>query len=201
MHHYRCARVYTVKTGALRTSGTLSHFPNPLFHWEAPAAPLALPPTTARPTPAVGGSDLIGRCFMDPELGRCKITGLGSPYLLRWGQGNRADGATLTPGWHNTLRYVTPSGAEGASSVAEVAQWVEGRSAQACLQRWRYSVDTSIKRGKWTPEEEAFTSRIIHDFTNGYLPLAPGTTLRSYLSEKLNWWVKYSNFEFCATRI
>ena len=58
-----------------------------------------------------------------------------------------------------------------------------------------------LRRGKWTPEEEAFTSRIIHDFTNGYLPLAPGTTLRSYLSEKLNWWVKYSNFEFCATRI
>ena len=57
------------------------------------------------------------------------------------------------------------------------------------------------RKGKWTPEEEAFTSRIIHDFTNGYLPLAPGTTLRSYLSEKLNWWVKYSNFEFCATRI
>ena len=60
---------------------------------------------------------------------------------------------------------------------------------------------TSLRKGKWTPEEEAFTSRIIHDFTNGYLPLAPGTTLRSYLSEKLNWWVKYSNFEFCATRI
>ena len=60
---------------------------------------------------------------------------------------------------------------------------------------------TPLRKGKWTPEEEAFTSRIIHDFTNGYLPLAPGTTLRSYLSEKLNWWVKYSNFEFCATRI
>ncbi|KAG5179151.1 hypothetical protein JKP88DRAFT_247567 [Tribonema minus] len=44
----------------------------------------------------------------------------------------------------------------------------------------------SVRKGKWTPEEEAYTSRIIRDFNNGYLPLPPGTTLRTYLSDKLS---------------
>lgn len=48
------------------------------------------------------------------------------------------------------------------------------------------SFSVPLRKGKWTPEEEAFTTCIINDFTKGFLPLAPGTTLRSYLSEKLN---------------
>ncbi|CAM9156221.1 unnamed protein product [Phaeothamnion confervicola] len=43
-----------------------------------------------------------------------------------------------------------------------------------------------VRKGKWTAEEEAFTNRIIQDFNNGLLPVVPGTTLRSYLSEKLH---------------
>jgi len=43
-----------------------------------------------------------------------------------------------------------------------------------------------LRRGKWTVEEERFVKRIIHDFNNGTLEAAPGTTLRNYLSEKLN---------------
>ncbi|CAM9684124.1 unnamed protein product, partial [Ectocarpus sp. 13 AM-2016] len=43
-----------------------------------------------------------------------------------------------------------------------------------------------VRKGKWTPEEEVYTTKIINDFNKGLLPLAPGTTLRSYLSEKLN---------------
>mmetsp|Transcript_16550 Transcript_16550/g.23387 ORF Transcript_16550/g.23387 Transcript_16550/m.23387 type:complete len:582 (-) Transcript_16550:183-1928(-) len=43
-----------------------------------------------------------------------------------------------------------------------------------------------IRKGKWMPEEEAYTSRIIRDFNNGVIPLYPGTTLRTYLSDKLN---------------
>jgi hypothetical protein len=46
---------------------------------------------------------------------------------------------------------------------------------------------TPLRKGKWTSEEEAYVSRIIHDFNKGFLPLLPGTTLRGYLSEKLNW--------------
>mmetsp|Transcript_14432 Transcript_14432/g.21421 ORF Transcript_14432/g.21421 Transcript_14432/m.21421 type:complete len:315 (-) Transcript_14432:172-1116(-) len=42
-----------------------------------------------------------------------------------------------------------------------------------------------VRKGKWTAEEEAYTSRIIHDFQHGFLNIPEGTTLRSYLSEKL----------------
>lgn len=43
-----------------------------------------------------------------------------------------------------------------------------------------------LRKGKWTSEEEAYTSCIINEFTRGFLPIVAGTTLRSFLSEKLN---------------
>ncbi|KAH8057316.1 hypothetical protein JL722_6969 [Aureococcus anophagefferens] len=43
-----------------------------------------------------------------------------------------------------------------------------------------------LRRGKWTVEEERYVERVIRDFNNGLLHAAPGTTLRNYLSEKLN---------------
>lgn len=45
---------------------------------------------------------------------------------------------------------------------------------------------SNLRKGKWTAEEEEFTSRIIHYFSTGLLTLPEGTTLRSYLSEKLS---------------
>ena len=42
------------------------------------------------------------------------------------------------------------------------------------------------RRGKWTPEEEAYTSRVISDFHKGLLDLPSGITLRQYLSSQLN---------------
>lgn len=44
----------------------------------------------------------------------------------------------------------------------------------------------STRKGKWTIEEEEFTTRIIQFFNSGLLELPEGTTLRSYLAEKLN---------------
>eukprot|EP00542_Grammatophora_oceanica_P022125 CAMPEP_0194033994 /NCGR_PEP_ID=MMETSP0009_2-20130614/6434_1 /TAXON_ID=210454 /ORGANISM="Grammatophora oceanica, Strain CCMP 410" /LENGTH=835 /DNA_ID=CAMNT_0038674729 /DNA_START=27 /DNA_END=2534 /DNA_ORIENTATION=+ len=45
---------------------------------------------------------------------------------------------------------------------------------------------SKLRKGKWTVEEEEYTSRIIHHFSTGVLTLPEGTTLRSYLAEKLN---------------
>jgi len=45
---------------------------------------------------------------------------------------------------------------------------------------------SKLRKGKWTIEEEEYTSRIIHHFSTGLLTLPEGTTLRSYLAEKLN---------------
>ena len=43
-----------------------------------------------------------------------------------------------------------------------------------------------LRRGKWTPEEEAYASRLIQEFKAGLLPLTDGTTLRTFLSKLLN---------------
>ncbi|GMI32532.1 hypothetical protein TrCOL_g3270 [Triparma columacea] len=45
---------------------------------------------------------------------------------------------------------------------------------------------SGLRRGKWTPEEESYVNAVIYHFNQGTLPVPAGTTLRSYLSEKLN---------------
>lgn len=44
----------------------------------------------------------------------------------------------------------------------------------------------TLRRGKWTVEEELYVARVIQDFNSGYLNAPAGTTLRSYLSDKLH---------------
>ena len=45
-----------------------------------------------------------------------------------------------------------------------------------------------LRKGKWTTQEEIYANKIIHFFNQGMLDIPAGTTLRSYLSEKLNWY-------------
>jgi hypothetical protein len=45
--------------------------------------------------------------------------------------------------------------------------------------------DAFLRKGKWTQEEENYANLIISLFNQGRLPILAGTTLRSYLSEKL----------------
>lgn len=44
----------------------------------------------------------------------------------------------------------------------------------------------NLRRGKWTLEEEAYVARVIKDFNNGFLDAPAGTTLRTFLSDKLS---------------
>lgn len=44
----------------------------------------------------------------------------------------------------------------------------------------------NLRRGKWTLEEEAYVARVIQDFNNGFLDAPAGTTLRTFLSDKLS---------------
>lgn len=55
-----------------------------------------------------------------------------------------------------------------------------------------------LRKGKWTVEEEAYANRIIHYFNEGSLGIPSRTTLRSYLSEKLNWYI-FSPFILVST--
>lgn len=45
---------------------------------------------------------------------------------------------------------------------------------------------SGLRRGKWSAEEEQYVNAIIYRFNQGTLPVPAGTTLRSYLSDKLN---------------
>lgn len=45
---------------------------------------------------------------------------------------------------------------------------------------------SAMRKGKWTGEESAYCDRLIEEFKKGNLPLAEGTTLRTFLSKLLN---------------
>jgi hypothetical protein len=79
--HYRCHRVYIVSTRCERITLTLAHFPLPYFHFAESDLPPPLPtsPTSARFSPTLDGTDLIGRVFHDPDLGLCRVTEVGPP--------------------------------------------------------------------------------------------------------------------------
>ena len=67
---------------------------------------------------------LIGRSFLDPDLGVCTVSSVGPPFLLRPGAGNRTADPFLTPGMHPTLVHARSCGKRShSSSVSEVARW------------------------------------------------------------------------------
>jgi hypothetical protein len=94
---------------------------------------VAYPPTRNRPDPQKDGSDLLGRHFVEPELGVCCITALGP--IARKHAITRAERDQLrTPGaephiptgLHYTLYYsqlLTQT--EYLSSVTEVLNWIQ----------------------------------------------------------------------------
>jgi len=67
--------------------------------------------------------------------------------------------------------YIAP-----ASSTAGTSTTIPQKAKQS---------GTTLRRGKWTVEEEAYVARVIQDFNSGFLDAPAGTTLRTYLSEKL----------------
>ena len=125
LDHYRCDLVFVSKTQSTRYSHTVAHYPDPLFHWALPAPPPA--PSAShplRPHPTSDGSDLLGKSFLDDELGPCTVSSLADPILLQPGTGNLTPGLRLAPGYHHALTYFDPTGATHTSSVSEVAHWV-----------------------------------------------------------------------------
>jgi hypothetical protein len=126
LSHYRSHVVFIPSTLATRITKQLDFFPDPLFTFEDPTISAPPPdPTSSRPSPTLDGADLIGRAFVDPELGLCLVIGHGQPSFLQPNTGNLAPGQLLSPGWHPTLSYTTPLGTVEHSTVTEVAQWVQ----------------------------------------------------------------------------
>ena len=67
-----------------------------------------------------------------------------------------------------------------AVSAAALAR-VKGRSRAP-----KPKLSVALRRGKWSQEEEDFTHIIVDTFKEGVLPLADGTTLRTYVSGQLH---------------
>lgn len=77
---------------------------------------------------------------------------------LNAGYGNAKQGSVVSPGETSALTSANKAG----------------------------KVKNGLRRGKWTPEEEAYANRLIVEFKSGLLPLTDGTTLRTFLSKLLN---------------
>ena len=97
------------------------------------APEIAYPPTRDRPNPQDNGADLLGRHFVEPEIGVCCITDLGP--IIHKAIDTRADrnqqmrlGAEppIPAGAHYTLCYrQLLTNAEHISSVTEIINWIK----------------------------------------------------------------------------
>jgi hypothetical protein len=76
-------------------------------------------------------------------------------------------------------REMTSAGLPAVSATA--LSRVKGRARAP-----KPKMAVALRRGKWTHEEEEFTSVLVETFRNGLLPIADGTTLRTYLSGQLH---------------
>jgi hypothetical protein len=135
-NHLRAFEVWVPNTSAPRVTNTVWWFLHDNMNADLPLlgaeSHLAYPPSKTRPDPRDNGSDLVGRAFLEPELGVCLITGLGPvthnqmPTRARR-QRNRASGEpTIAAGSHFTLTYKqTTTGEENYSSLTEILHWIE----------------------------------------------------------------------------
>jgi hypothetical protein len=69
------------------------------------------------------------------------------------------------------------------------AAWIHPAFAMNSINQAAFA-KFSLRKGKWTEEEESYTKKLIDVFSSGYLRIATGTTLRSFLAERLFWYVR-----------
>lgn len=91
-------------------------------------------------------------------------------FVISFSQKKSSPSTTARPKFHSALR---PTGPVASMPAAPATRFTKSKSS-------------SLRRGKWTAEEEAYVARVIQDFNSGFLNAPAGTTLRSYLSEKLH---------------
>jgi len=135
MDHFRAFRIWVQQNSAMRVSATVWWF-IPKFVPDDHLLTLqdttvSYPPTRDRSHPRPDGSDLLGRFFVEPDLGVCCITRLGP--ITHKQLASRAQRLAMTPtnkpislGAHHTLYYqCVQTKEEFYSSVDEVSQWIQ----------------------------------------------------------------------------
>ena len=117
IRHFRGFEVWVPQTASKRVTGTVWWFLKPVEPDSELLSPdnsdILYPLTRVRPHPTADGSDMLGRCFLEPNLGVCCITRLG-PELEDGSEG-------LTASLH--YRCLS-SQAEFLSPVSHIEKWI-----------------------------------------------------------------------------
>ena len=115
MRHFRGFNIWVPQTCSTRVSGTVWWFLKPFTPDESLLSPenddVLYPSSRDRTSPAANGSDLLGRCFLEPTIGVCCITRLGPEINL--------------PTDTVTLHYrCLATQAEHYASVSDIEKWI-----------------------------------------------------------------------------
>uniref|UniRef100_M4BJ05 RING-type domain-containing protein n=1 Tax=Hyaloperonospora arabidopsidis (strain Emoy2) TaxID=559515 RepID=M4BJ05_HYAAE len=102
---------------------------------------------------------------------------------------NRSSEVTLTSPSHSTSNSSSGSGSSSttATTTTTIASATDSSRQTVRTGGAAAAVPVAVMRkGKWTAEESAYCDRLIEEFKKGNLPLAEGTTLRTFLSKLLH---------------
>jgi len=107
------------------------------------------------------------------------------PKLMQSGNDNVLSSKMNLGGHTSTGKSYSSAVSSGPTVKGDTSASAQGPAKQRGIGSGS-SKSSSLRRGKWTLEEEAYVARVIKDFNSGYLDAPAGTTLRTYLSEKLH---------------
>lgn len=85
----------------------------------------------------------------------------------------------------NNLKTLETRSSSSSVSSSSPVSTTNRNSSRSTKIRSTVPRQKGLRRGKWTAEEETYVARVIQDFNAGFLDAPAGTTLRTYLSEKL----------------
>lgn len=83
-------------------------------------------------------------------------------------------------------RSYTNDSLESSVKSESLFEGKKNPSTSTVSNRLKETISAPVRKGKWTLEEETYANKIIYYFNQGQLNIPPGSTLRCYLSEKLN---------------
>jgi hypothetical protein len=132
LKHFRSFNIWVPSTSALRIANTVWWFMVPIKpsqEFLQLDLEVACPPTRNRPNPPKDGSDLLGRHFVEPELGVCCTTALG-PIARKHAEHNQLRTPGDEPQIPTGLRYTFYYNqllmqTEYLSSVTEILNWIQ----------------------------------------------------------------------------